>query len=599
MQSVPKRSEVPKELTWDLESVYANDSLWEQDFAQVESLIPKLAECQGALGRSAQDLKTCVDLYLKIYMLLDQMVSYARMRRDEDTSNPKYIALADRGLSLWIKASAASAFIVPEVLAIAPETVTAWVQSDPDLQIYAHYLEDLGRQRPHVRTAEIEELLAQTGEVARAPEEIFGQLNDADLKFPNITDAEGNSVELTQERYIRFIESADRRVRRDAYKSLYQVYRQHSHTLATTLGSQVKTHVFFSRARRHASALAASLHGNNIPVAVYKNLIATVRRNLHYMHRYVKLRKRILGLDEMYFYDLYVPIVPEVSVSYTYPEAVDTVLASLAPLGETYVHDLRQGVASRWVDVMENEGKRSGAYSGGAYTTAPFVLLNYQGTLNDVFTVAHELGHSMHFYYTRRSQPFVYGDTNIFVAEVASTLNEQLLSHHLLQQTADPKLRQYLVNYNLEQFRRTLYRQTMFAEFELWLHEQVEAGAALTVESLCEQYRQLNADYYGPDLTLDDDIALEWSRIPHFYYNFYVFQYATGMSAAVALSQQILSEGQPAVDRYLGFLRSGNSDYAINVLQRAGVDMASPDAVQQALDVFGQLLGEMEAVIGR
>ena len=301
----------------------------------------------------------------------------------------------------------------------------------------------------------------------------------------------------------------------------------------------------------------------------------------------------------MYFYDLYVPIVPEVDVEYPYDRAVETVCAALAPLGETYVGDLRRGFGSRWVDVLENQGKRSGAYQGGAYATPPFVLLNYQNTLNDVFIIAHEMGHAMHAYYTRRAQPFVYGDNNIFVAEVASTANEQLLTHHLLRQTTDPALRRYLINYNLESFRRTLYRQTMFAEFELWLHEQVEAGQALTVETLAEQYRQLNADYYGPDLTLDDDIALEWSRVPHFYYNFYVFQYATGMSAAVALSQQILNEGGPAVERYLGFLRSGNSDYPINVLQRAGVDMASPAPVQQALDVFGDLLAEMEAVVAK
>lgn len=596
MQAVPKRSEIPKELTWDLESVYADDSQWEQDFARAEAMIPQLAACQGTLGKGSKELQHGITLLHDLYMLLDKLLSYARMRRDEDTSNSKYVALADRGTSLWIRAAAAGAFVTPEILAIPQETLNGWVQSEPGLQVYAHYLDDMNRSRPHVRSAEIEELLAQTEEVARAPEEIFGQLNDADLLFPSIKDAQGNPVEITQERYQRFIESTDRRVRHDAYKSLYSAYRQHAHTMAATLGAQIKTHVFFARARRHESALAASLHANNIPTAVYRNLLATVRKNLPAMHRYLKLRKRLLGLDEMYFYDLYVPIVPEVHVEYSYEQAVQTVCAAVTPLGETYVSDLRHGFASRWVDVLENQGKRSGAYQGGAYATAPFVLLNFQGTLNDVFTIAHEMGHAMHAFYTRRTQPFVYGDTNIFVAEVASTANEQLLTAHLLRETTDPGMRQYLLNYNLEQFRRTLYRQAMFAEFELWLHEQVEAGAALTVDTLSEQYRQLNADYYGPDLTLDDDIALEWARIPHFYYNFYVYQYATGIAAAVALSQQILSEGRPAVERYLDFLRAGNSDYPINVLQRAGVDMTSPEPVQQALDVFNRLLGEMEAI---
>lgn len=599
MQALPKRSEVPKELTWDLETIYATNELWEQEYAATDARIPELAAYQGKLDSSAATLQSCLGLNQDLGIQVERLYAFAQMRRDEDSTNSKYVAMADRAGSLYVRFSAATAFLTPELLAIDPDVLAGWVESVPSLQIYRHYLEDLSRQRPHVRSTEVEELLAQSEEIGRTPSVIYHQLADADLKFPRIQDEHGHAVELSQGRYIRFMESPDRQVRQNAYTAFYQVYRDHLNTSAATHSSAVKAHVFYAQARRHPSALTASLHNYNIPTSVYHNLISTVRKNLPRLHRYVSLRKRLLDLPELRWYDMFVPIVPDVKQEYAYEQALATVCEALQPLGETYVADLRRGLASRWIDAMENQGKRSGAYSFGAYTTHPFVLLNYQSRLDDVFTIAHELGHSMHFFYTRRHQPFLYSDTNIFVAEVASTLNEQLLTQHLLRTTDDPTLRRYLINHSLDSFRSTLFRQTQFAEFELWTHEQVESGASLTADSLTEKYRQLVADYYGPDLTVDDDVAVEWSRIPHFYDAFYVYQYSTGISAAVALARRILDEGAPAVQRYLGFLRSGSADYAINLLRSAGVDMASPDPIQAAIDTFAGLLDEMEAATAR
>lgn len=596
MEQLWKRHEVPKEYTWDLESVYATDDEWEQDFQKVTEMIPRLASFQGKLGESGQRLLEALQARDEVYMVLERLASYAQMRSDQDQANSKYQALDDRATTLWAKVAAAGAYMTPEILAISEEQLEQFMASEPGLQLYRHELDDLRREKEHVRSPEVENLLAQVSEVGSAPSTIFSMLENADLKFPKVKDEQGREVELTEGRFIRFLQSPNRSVREGAFKALYTTYGKFRNTLAATYGASVKKDIFYARARNYPSARAMALSASNIPESVYDNLVEVVHQNMPTLHRYVQLRKRLLGLDELHMYDLYVPVVPDVDKKIPYQEAVETVLNALAPLGEEYVAIAREGLTTaRWVDIYENEGKRSGAYSGGAYTTHPFILLNYQDNLNSMFTLAHELGHSMHSYFSRKNQPFVYGNYTIFVAEVASTFNEALLTHYLLQTTSDEKLRMYLVNHELEKFRTTLYRQTMFAEFEHLAHVRAEEGQALTQDWLCKTYYELNQQYYGTeDVVVDQEIEMEWGRIPHFYTPFYVYQYATGLSAAVALSQQVLTEGKPAVDRYLGFLKKGGSDYSINLLKGAGVDMTSPEPVQQALQVFARYLDQME-----
>lgn len=598
MKRLLKRHEVPQEYTWNLETIYPAVSGWEQDFAQVESMLPKLAAFQGTLARGAAQLLGALRLRDEIGLIMGKLLAYAHMRKDEDNTNSTNQALNDRATMLATRAHGTEAFMEPEILALPAGALDQMRAQEPGLAAYGHHLDDLLRQKAHVRSAEVETLLAEVGEVARGPGQIFGMLNNADIKFPAVRNAEGDEVELTKGRFIQFMESPDRRVRKDAFAALYGTYRGHLHTIAATLAASVKKDVFFARSRRYSSALEAALSGNNIPVAVYRNLISTVDRNLPALHRYLRLRKRLLGLDELHMYDLYTPLVRDVDRKIDYAEACRQVTDAVAPLGADYQAVVREAIADRWIDVYESEGKTSGAYSGGAYATRPFILLNHEDNLNSVFTLAHELGHSLHSYYTRRNQPHVYGYYTIFVAEVASTLNEALLTQHLLRQTTDESMRMYIINHNLEAFRATLYRQTLFAEFELLIHEQVEKGQPLTAGALSQLYYELNQKYYGSEVAVDRDIELEWARIPHFYTPFYVYQYATGISAATALAQQVVQEGQPAVARYLDFLQSGSSDYSINLLRGAGVDMATPGPVQQALDVFSSLLDEMENLTG-
>ena len=595
-----KRHEVPDEHKWDLDSVYASVEAWEKDYAAVEAMLPRLTAFQGRLGESAGTLLQALQTRDEISKLLEQVVVYARMKEDEDTANSTYQALSARSRTLYAKAAAVGAFLTPEILAIPEETIRAWLDEEPGLAVYRHELEDTLREKAHVRSPEVEELLAQMAEVGAGPSDIFGKLNHADLKFPKIRDEEGNEVDLTLGRYLRFLESPVREVRKQAFEALYTTYRKFRNTLAATYASSVKKDVFYATARRYPSARAAALSGTNVPESVYDNLIATVNRNLPALHRYVQLRRRMLGLDELHMYDLYTPMVADVDKKIPYEEAVDTILKALAPLGEEYCEVARRGMTvDRWVDIYENEGKRSGAYSFGAYTTKPYILMNYQDNLDSMFTLAHELGHSMHSYFSRRHQPYHYAGYTIFVAEVASTFNEALLTDYLLKSTDDTKLKMYLINHQLETFRTTLYRQVMFAEFEHIAHQRVEGGQALTADVLDEIYYDLNKRYYGTEgVVVDDLIAVEWARIPHFYSAFYVYQYATGLSAAAALSQQVLTEGGPAVERYLEFLKSGSSDYSTNLLKKAGVDMTSPEPVQQALDVFDRLVGEMERLAG-
>jgi oligoendopeptidase F len=589
-----KREEVKVKDTWDLSTIYPTTDAWEQDFTWVNAELPKLSAYQGTLGKDARTLYNAFQLDNKISEVLGRLYVYAHLLSDEDTANGPNQARVGRVTMLTAKVAAATAFIRPEVLELPQERLEAFYREEPRLELYRHFLDDWMRSKPHVRSAEVEALLAEASEPLEATGQIFNMLNNADLKLPMIKDDQGREVELTKGNYILFMENQDRRVRKDAFEAMHETFLKQRNTLAATLSGEVKAHVFSARARHYASSQEAALDANNIPVSVYTNLVETVANNLGTLHRYLRLRKRLLGLDELHMYDLYVPMVAEVEYKVPFEQAKTTVAKALAPLGEDYVADMVRGFNSRWIDVYENQGKRGGAYSSGAYGTNPFVLLNYQDNLNNMYTLAHEFGHSMHSYYTRRTQPFVYGDYTIFVAEVASTLNEALLTHYLLQETSDRLLRMYIINHSLEGFRATLYRQTMFAAFEQQIHAVAEAGESLTADSLSAMYKALNDSYYGAEVQVDDLIAIEWARIPHFYYNFYVFQYATGISAAAALAKQILSEGRPAVERYRRFLTRGSSDYSINLLRAAGVDMASPEPVQQALDLFGEYVGEME-----
>ncbi|MCK7605606.1 oligoendopeptidase F [Geobacillus stearothermophilus] len=598
-KSLPLRSEIPVEETWRLEDIFPTDDAWEQEFQQVKAMIPKLGEYKGRLGQSPEVLYEALQYQDEVSMRLGKLYTYAHMRYDQDTTNSFYQGLDARAKSLYSEASSAMAFIVPEILAIDEAVLRSFLEQYEPLRLYAHALDEITRQRPHVLSAEEEAILAQAAEVMQATSDTFSALNNADLTFPTIIDENGEEVEVTHGRFIRFLESTDRRVRRDAFHAVYHTYEKFQNTFASTLAGTVKKHNFFARVRRYESARQAALDANNIPESVYDNLIATVHEHLPLLHRYVRLRKQVLGLDELHMYDLYTPLVQEVKMDVTYEEAKQYMLEGLAPLGEEYVAIVKEGLDNRWVDVRENKGKRSGAYSSGAYGTHPYILLNWQDNVHNLFTLVHEFGHSVHSYYTRKTQPYPYAHYSIFVAEVASTCNEALLNDYLLRTIDDEKKRLYLLNHYLEGFRGTVFRQTMFAEFEHLIHLKAQQGEALTAETLTSLYYDLNKTYFGDDIVVDKEIGLEWARIPHFYYNYYVYQYATGFSAATALSKQILEEGEPAVRRYIDFLKAGSSDYPIEVLKKAGVDMTSAEPIRQACQVFAEKLDEMERLLGK
>lgn len=597
-KKLPKRAEIPAKDKWRLEDMFPNDVAWETEYNHIKELLAKVDQYRGHLGDSAEMLLSAFRLQDEIYEKLGRVYAYARMREDEDTANSLYQELSSKALTLDMQASSALAFMSPEILAISTETLSSFMNENQDLRLYQHAIDDLLRQKPHILPQAQEELLAQFSEVAQAPANIFGMLNDADIKFPCITDEDGEEIEVTKGRYTRLMESKQRQVRQDAFHALYSSYSKQRNTLGAILHNSVRKDCMYARVRHYDSALQSALDNDNMPEAVYDNLIRTIRTNLPLMHRYVDLRRKLLGVDELHMYDLYVPLVPEVEFKFPYAKARETVSAAVAPLGREYVEQLNKGLDSAWVDVYENEGKASGAYSWGVYGVHPFVLLNWQETLDNVFTLAHEMGHAMHSFFSARTQPFTYAQYSIFLAEIASTLNENLLMHHMLQQLTQREQRLYLINHHLDQFRGTVYRQTMFAEFEKTIHAKVEAGEPLTADNLSIIYQELVRDYFGPNIVIDPEISLEWARIPHFYRPFYVYKYATGFSAATALAKQIVEDGQPAVDRYLKFLSSGSSDYPLAILKTAGVDMSKPEPVQQALDVFASLLTEMESLAG-
>lgn len=595
--SVPKRDEIPQEYKWRLEDIYASDDMWEKDYQKVKELSDSLLQYKDTMGESAARLLECLNLSTDMSRLFEKVYVYAHMRSHEDSANAYYQGLADRVDSLGVTVNSAGSFIVPEIIAIPDEKLKAYLEESEGLRFYGRYLDEIRRMKPHVLNAEEEKLLAMAGEMAQAPGTVFNMLNNADIRFPHIKDENGNELELTKGRYIQLMESGDRRVRKDAFDALYSTYSKQKNTLAALLNANVKANIFSARARKYNSAREESLFQDNVPVEVYDNLIKAIHDNIHLMHRYVSLRKRIMGLPELHMYDLYVPMIKEADMEIPFEEAKRIVREGLQVLGETYAKDLEKGLNSGWIDVYENEGKRSGAYSWGCYDSHPYVLLNHTDNLNNFFTLAHEMGHALHSYYSDENQPYIYAQYKIFVAEVASTLNEALVMNYLLENTKDKMKKLYLLNYFMEQFRTTVYRQTMFAEFEKLIHEKAEVGEALTSELLCSIYRELNIKYYGPDIIVDDYIAMEWARIPHFYSSFYVYKYATGFSAAMSISQQILKEGQPAIDRYLKFLKSGGSDYPIELLKIANVDMSTTEPVNNALKLFGSLMGQMEELL--
>lgn len=595
-KKIPVRSEADPKYTWALEDVYANNDLWKADLEKARALPEQLAAYKGHLGDSAQKLLEFLQLGDSISVLFDALYGYAQRRSDEDTANSLYQGMTSQAMSAMVAVDAASSFETPELLAIPDDTLEQFYKDEPALETYRLALTRIRNKRAHILSDAEEKLLASAGEMSQAPDSIYSVFADADLKFPAATDKDGKSHPVTHGTYIPLMHSADRILRKSAFESLYSVYGQFRNTAAALLSAQVKQLKFYADARKYDSTLQASLDGNYVPTEVYTNLISAVHENMAPMYRYVDLRRKLLGVDELHMYDLYTPIVNDVDVDIPYEEAKQTVYDALACMGDDYRAILKEGFDNRWIDVYENVGKCSGAYSAGL-RKHPYVLLNYSGTLDSMFTLAHEMGHAIHSYLSNKHQPVAYSNYSIFVAEVASTCNEALLMQHLLKTTKDKKRRAYLINYFLEQFRTTLYRQTMFAEFELEINRRNERGESLTAESLNALYHELNHQYFGDGIVIDKEIDLEWARIPHFYYDYYVYQYATGYSAAIALSRRILKEGAPAVRDYIQFLSGGCSTDPISLLRGAGVDMASTTPIHEALQLFDELITEMEQLM--
>ncbi len=596
MDKIRDRCEIPKEDKWAIEDLYATDEAWEAELACWETNKETFSSYAGRLADSAETLYEYLRISEQSNVTGSRLANYCMRKADEDTRNATYQAMTGKFVSVAVAMDAATSFDTPEIMAISDETLNRFYAECPELERYRRALTSLRRRKDHILSGTEEKLLASTGEMAQAPDKIYGMLTDADMKFPDAVDAQGKKHSLSQGTFVTCQESPDRTLRKSAYENLYDGFAAFKNTAAALLDAQNKQLKFFAEARKYSNAFEASLDSTDVPTSVYLNLIKAVHKNFDKMHRYVRLRKKLLGVDELHFYDIYAPLVKDVDKKIPFAQAKQTVYDALAPLGEDYRAILKEGFENRWIDVYQNEGKRSGAYSAGA-AVHPYVLLNYTGTLDSQFTLAHEMGHALHSYLSNKHQNPVDSHYVIFVAEVASTCNEVLLMEYLLNRTTDKKERAYLINHFLEQFKGTLYRQTMFAEFELNIGKMVAEGKTLTADDLCAEYRRLNKAYFGPDMVVDDRIAMEWARIPHFYYDYYVFQYATGYAAAIALSRHILSEGESAVKDYLDFLSGGCSKSPIDLLKGAGVDMTSGEPVDRALELFGQLLDEMEALM--
>ena len=595
-ETIRERKDIPQKDTWALEDLYATDADWEKALARMQARMPELSEFEGKLAQNGQTLCAFLALLEELDTQAESLGNYAMRRGDQDTRDANYQAMNGKFISAVTELSAGLSFATPEIMAIPEEDLEGFYADCPRLERYRRYLTDQRRKKAHTLSAAEERLLAAAAEMAGAPDSIYSSLLNADLTYPDAIDSEGKPHSLSQSTFVPLEESGDRVLRKSAYENLYHTLNGMRNTAAGLLDAQNKQQKFYATARKYSSAREAALDGTNVPLSVYDNLIEAVHRNLDKMHRYVRLRKKLLGVDQLHFYDIYTPLVQDLNKSIPYEQAKQTVYDALHPLGEDYRKILQEGFDNRWIDVYENRGKRTGAYSAGT-KVHPYVLLNYTGSLDSEFTLAHEMGHALHSYLSNKHQNPIDSDYVIFVAEVASTCNEALLMEYLLKRTRDKKERAYLINYFLDQFKGTIYRQVMFAEFEKTIGQMVDAGQTLTADVLCAEYRRLAELYYGPDMEVDEEIAIEWARIPHFYYDYYVFQYATGYAAAIALSRRILSEGEPAVKDYLGFLSGGCSKSPIDLLKGAGVDMTGPQPVNDALALFGELLDEMESLM--
>ncbi|MCX7829180.1 MAG: oligoendopeptidase F [Thermanaerothrix sp.] len=591
--SLPERKDVPAEFKWRLEDIYPDEGAFEADFKALKGRMGEVDRFRGRLASSAEELAECLKLRDQLSITMGKLYAYAVMRSHEDTSDPKRQALADRASSLSTELETRCSFIVPEITQMDPKKLAQFMEH-PSLRDHRFFLSEIARKRSHVLSQREEEMLALAGEALEAPEQAFSMLTNADMTFSPIRDESGNQTDMSEERYYRFVRSKDRRVRKEAYDSLYDAYGRFPNTLGATFGGMLKGSLFLAKARKYPSVLAMALDDDAIPEEVYHNLVKTVESRLEPLHRYVKFRAKALGLEKVEPYDLYVPLAEEPKTDIPWEEAKAMVLKALKPLGEDYVKTAREGMEKGWIDVMENKGKRGGAYSWGSYGTHPYILMNYNGTLNDVFTLAHELGHSMHTYYSNLHQPYPTSDYSIFVAEVASTFNEMLLLDHLIKNAKDPNEKRYLINYQLDQIRGTLYRQAMFASFEREVHRRYGEGEPVTAKELKELWEKLNRDYHGGSFHVEPKLLMEWARIPHFYSPFYVFQYATGISAAISLSRAVLSGDPAAREKYLEMLKKGGSKHPMELLREAGVDMGSPKPIEDAIDLFDRRLRELE-----
>lgn len=594
---VKDRKDIDVKDTWNLESIYANNELWEEDYAALEKDAAEFAKLKGAIEADVSKIPAVLDAYYGLHRRLSKLSVYARMRFDQDTTDSTYQTMSAKIGSLGVKIGAASAFVEPEILSYSKELLEAAEKENERTAYYGRKIEEMLRGQEHTLDAEKEELLAAAGDMAEAPDDIFSVLMNADMKYPDIVLEDGTHLPLTNSTYISYMESPDRAVREGAFKTLYGQIASLKNTFAAIYRGNLKQAKFYAQSRKYSSARAMYLADSNVPESVYDNLLSAVHEALPMMYRYVAVRKKVLGVDKLHMYDVYTPIVAAQNQTYEFEQAKQMVLEALKPMGEDYLSHAREGLENRWIDIYPNKGKKGGAYSWGCYDSQPFILLNYTKNLDSVFTLIHEMGHSIHSYYSRTTQDYAYSDYKIFVAEVASTCNECLLMHDLLEKTTDKEQRKYLLNHYLDSFKGTLFRQTMFAEFEKNAHEYCAQGKPLTAEALSQMYLELNQKYFGPDMEKDEEIAYEWMRIPHFYTPFYVYQYATGYSAAVALSAKILKEGKPAVDAYMSFLKGGESKDPIDLLKMAGVDMTTEKPVADALALFGELVTELETLV--
>ncbi|MDN6196042.1 MAG: oligoendopeptidase F, partial [Atopostipes suicloacalis] len=596
-KSLPLREELPIDKTWDLTLIFKSDEEWEAAYQKANKKIESLKEYEGSLGKGSDSFLEALEEMLAVFREVSVVYTYAHLKSDQDTANSDYQAMNNRASSLMTNAQAASSWFEPELLSLSAEKIESYFEENSDLELYRHEIEKISKKREHVLSVEIEGLLASAGEVFNGPTQTFNVLNNADIEFPKVKDENGDEVQLSHGLYGQLLESKNREVRKGAFTKLYEVYEGLKNTFATTLQTNVKKNNYLAKAHHYESAREQALSNNHIPESVHETLIEVVNDNLHLLHRYMEVRKKLLGLEELNMYDLYVPMIGESSKSYSFEEATEKTFEGLEPLGTEYESVLAEAFDNRWIDVMENKGKRSGAYSSGSYDTAPYILLNWHDSLNHLYTLVHELGHSVHSYFTRNNQPHVYGDYSIFLAEIASTTNENLLTDHLLKDAKNNEEKAQILNYYLDGFKGTVFRQTQFAEFEHWIHTEDAKGTPLTADHISEKYGDLNQKYYGSAVENTLGIEFEWARIPHFYMNYYVYQYSTGFCAATALADRILTEEDHALEDYLSYLKAGNSDYPIEVMKKAGVDMTNKDYIVRAMKVFEDRLNQLEEIV--